>query len=307
MPMITKANAINATCRLAPRNKSQRPITIEAKNKSPTLTTIARYICDGFHMSHGVWPLLSRYDCLAAAIQSTSKRWLMIESMLAIKTWQSIDARKRRVIARYWAGLRPTTTLSWMAAAFLVALAVAMVVLATFGVGERGITIALRLTARWSFVLFWFAYVGSAMAKLFGPRFASLALHSRDFGLCFASAQVVHVGLVLWLIYATPGFSGAMAFFWIGILCTYLLALLSLPQLRDALGPRMWLAVRTAAIEYIALTFAADFILLRLQATGVHQYPLNYLPFALLLVGGAGLRAFVSAQQLLISRSRAAA
>jgi hypothetical protein len=224
----------------------------------------------------------------------------MVRSMRAIRIRHSVDVGGRRVLASCWKGLRPTTTAFWMAAAFFVALGGTAVVLAVFGVGERGISVALRLTARWSFILFWFAYAGSAMAKLFGPRFASLALHGRDFGLCFASAQVVHVGLVLWLIYVTPEFKGAMVFFWIGILCTYLLALLSLPQLRDALGLRMWLAVRTVAMEYIALTFAADFILLRLQATGVREYPLSYLPFVFLLVCGAGLRAFVSAQKLLI-------
>jgi hypothetical protein len=44
------------------------------------------------------------------------------------------------------------------------------------------------------------------------------------------------------------------------------------------------------ALEYIALVFAADFILLPLRADGLGKYPLPYLPFALMLVGGAGLR-----------------
>jgi hypothetical protein len=82
---------------------------------------------------------------------------------------------------------------------------------------------------------------------------------------------------------------GAMIFFWIGVLCTYLLAIFSLPRLRDALGPRAWRISRTIAIEYIALVFASDFILLPLHA-GYHKYPPSYLPFALMLVKGVSLR-----------------
>jgi hypothetical protein len=177
-----------------------------------------------------------------------------------------------------------------MGTAFLIAFVSAATALAIFGVGERGIVIALRLTARWSFLLFWLAYAGGAIARLFGPRLAGLASHGRDFGLAFSSAQVVHVGLVLWLFYLMPGSNGGMVFFWVGILCTYLLALFSLPRLHAALGPPLWRILRTVAIEYIALVFAADFILLPLQAVGLGKYPLSYLPFALMLVGGVGLR-----------------
>ena len=117
--------------------------------------------------------------------------------------------------------------------------------------------------------MFWLAYTGSAMARLFTPRLAGLARHSRDFGLAFASAQVVHVGLVLWLFYLAPGSNGGMVFFWVGILCTYLLALFSLPRLRDALGPLLWRISCTMAMEYIALVFAFDFIRIPLQANGL--------------------------------------
>ena len=49
-----------------------------------------------------------------------------------------------------------------------------------------------------------------------------------------------------------------MVFFWIGMFCTYLLALFSWPRLRDAIGPRLWGMFRTIALEYIAIAFAAD-------------------------------------------------
>jgi hypothetical protein len=177
-----------------------------------------------------------------------------------------------------------------VAAAFLVAFALTAVVLAVFGTGARGTELALQTTARWSFVLFWLAYIGGAAADLFGPYFDELARHRREFGLAFASAQLVHVGMVLWFFRIATEPVGAMIFFWAGIVCTYLLALFSWTRLRDALGPRLWRISRTLMIEYIALVFAVDFILDPLQTDGLSGYPPTYLPFALMLVGGAGLR-----------------
>ena len=187
-----------------------------------------------------------------------------------------------------WTNRRPITPASWMWAAFLIALALAITVLLIFGVGERGTSIALRATARWSFLLFWFAYAGGAIAWLCGPHFGGLARHGRELGLAFASAQLVHVGLVLWIIHIAKEPSGAMLFFWVGIFCTYLLALFSVPRLRNALEPRLWRIFRMIALEYIALAFAADFI--TLHADEFSKHPASYLPFALMLVSGAGLR-----------------
>jgi hypothetical protein len=137
-------------------------------------------------------------------------------------------------------GWRPITTASWMRAAFLIALALTVVILVIFGIGERGAAIALRATARWAFLLFWLAYAGSAVAWLCRPHLDGLARHGRELGLAFASAQLVHVGLVLWITHIAKGPVGAMVFFWVGIFCTYLLALFSMPRLRDELEPRFW-------------------------------------------------------------------
>lgn len=206
------------------------------------------------------------------------------------RTSISADAPERRGFGVHRTGWWSTTVASWLGVAFLIAVALATIVLAIFGAGSRGTAVALRVTARWSFLLFWLAYAGGAMAKLCGPRLGVLARHGRELGLAFASAQLVHVGLIFWLIHIASEPVGAMVFFWVGILCTYLLALFSLPWLRDTLGPRLWRILRTIALEYIAVAFAADFILAPLRNSGLGKYPLTYLPFALMLVGGAGLR-----------------
>jgi len=199
-------------------------------------------------------------------------------------------ASEPRELAGNRGGARATSSPVWMASAFLVSLVVAAIVLATFGAGEHGTSQALRATARWCFVLFWPAYAGGALARFGGPRFAIFARHGRDFGLAFAAALAVHVALVLWHLHVTgePAFS--MLFFWAGVFATYALALLSLPRLHDLLGPRLWRIGCELALQYIALVFADDFILEPLQAAGPDKYPLSYLPFVILLVGGAVLR-----------------
>ena len=88
---------------------------------------------------------------------------------------------------------RKDPTVLWMGAAFAVALALTIAVFAVKGID---IVQALRLTARWSFLLFWLAYAGGAMATLFGPTLKPIAAHAREFGLAYAAAQLVHLGLV---------------------------------------------------------------------------------------------------------------
>jgi hypothetical protein len=179
---------------------------------------------------------------------------------------------------------------AWMAAGFGVSLALAAIVLATFGVGQNGTALALRVTARWCFLLFWAAYAGGALAKFCGPHFTVLARHGREFGLAFAAALSVHVGLVLWLMDVAADQRTAMLFFWAGVACTYALALFSLPRLREALGPRVWRMSMELALNYIALVFADDFIAEPLRASSADKYPLSYLPFVIMLIGGVALR-----------------
>ena len=117
-----------------------------------------------------------------------------------------------------------------MIGAFGGALALAVAVLAGYGTGPDGLGLGVRFTARWSFLFFWLSYVGGAMAILFGPAFAGLARQARAFGLAFATALQVHIGLVVWLgvvIGQIPLQGGLLWFFLVALFCTYLLVLLS--------------------------------------------------------------------------------
>jgi hypothetical protein len=148
----------------------------------------------------------------------------------------------------------------WMGAAFGIALVISATVLVLGGTDNKSIRLALELTARWSFLLFWLAYAGGALATLLG--WGVLAGRGREFGLAFAAAHLVHVGLVIWLgiiMGRVPLSGGLLLFFLIGLLFTYLLALLSFGGAK-ALGP-LWPPLRFVGMNYILITFARDFVL----------------------------------------------
>jgi hypothetical protein len=172
---------------------------------------------------------------------------------------------------------------TWMGTAFAVALTITVTVLALRGDDNKSIRLALELTARFSFLLFWLAYAGSALAALFG--WAALAGRGREFGLAFASAHLVHVGLVIWLgmiMGRVPLSGGLLLFFLIGLLFTYLLAFLSFGG-ANALGP-LWPPLRFVGMNYILIAFARDFVLPVLYPKPT-QYNLAhfiaYAPFAI--------------------------
>ena len=77
----------------------------------------------------------------------------------------------------------------WMGLAFGAALILTAAVLTVFGAGELGTLLGLQMTARFSFLLFWPAYAGSALWALFGQTFLPLKRRGREFGLAFASVH----------------------------------------------------------------------------------------------------------------------
>ena len=176
-----------------------------------------------------------------------------------------------------------------MGSAFGAALILAAVVIAVLGAGEKGTGAALRATARFSFLLFWIAYSGAALSALFGAKFQPLKQHAREFGLAFAAAHLVHIGLVGWLCWigAAPSV-GTFVFFGVAVIFTYLLALFSIGNVQRALGPRWWWLLRTVGMNYITYAFFVDFMNNPLH--GGIKHVVTYLPFAILAVAGPFLR-----------------
>ena len=127
-----------------------------------------------------------------------------------------------------------------IAGAFFASLVLAAGIVGLFG-PERGVTMALAATARLAFPLFWIAYVGGAVAALFGDGFRPLKEHARNFGLAFAAAMTVHLGLVAWLCVngALPPVK-TFIIFGVAAAFMYLLALLSNRRVRGLLPQRSW-------------------------------------------------------------------
>ncbi|HSZ90398.1 MAG TPA: hypothetical protein VK822_13605 [Acetobacteraceae bacterium] len=195
------------------------------------------------------------------------------------------------------------TTALWMGSGFGAAAALAAVVIDIIGADQKGTNAALFLTGRLSFTLFWPAYTGSAMAELFGQTFLPLRRRAREFGLAFASAHLVHLGLVAWLcrIGAAPGAS-TFVFFGIAVIWTYLLALFSIARLHQTLNPWVWWLLRTVGLNYISYAFAVDFLNRPLQ--GGARHVVAYLPFAVLSIAGPLLFFAASAQRIWRLRQR---
>jgi|HubBroStandDraft_5_1064220.scaffolds.fasta_scaffold14082_3 hypothetical protein len=174
----------------------------------------------------------------------------------------------------------------WMAASFGVSLGVG---LASLAVAPHGhITLALATTARVAFLFFWPAYVGAALTSLFGSVFAPLKEHARDLGLAFAAALSVHLSFVAYLClagHAPP--TKTFVIFGTAAAFTYLLALLSIGRVRQALPPGFWPPIRFIAMNYIALAFLLDF---KRFPTNDLRENLAYLPFAALAIIGPMLR-----------------
>lgn len=170
-----------------------------------------------------------------------------------------------------------------------------IIVLALNGAGAAGTRVALTVTARFSFLLFWIAYSGGALAALFGPAFLVLKQRAREFGLAFASAQLVHLGLVVWLCHLgdAPSIS-TFVLFGIATFWLYLIAFFSVGDLWFKLPAAARRVIFFVGLNYIAFAFAVDF--LRDPLRGGFAHVAYYLPFAVMSVVGPVLRvaAFLS-------------
>jgi hypothetical protein len=170
----------------------------------------------------------------------------------------------------------------------MTALGLAAGSLAVFGADIKGTRHALEITARFSYLWFWPAYAGGALASLLGTRFR----HGREFGLAFASAHSIHLILVLWLYKISPQppiSPGGAIFFGIGMGFMYLLAILSFKSVMQTLNPWLWRTVLLVGMEYIEYAFLTDFWVNPLHPIGLRQL-VGYLPFMLLGLLGTTVR-----------------
>jgi hypothetical protein len=187
-----------------------------------------------------------------------------------------------------------------MTLALLVALVLAAAVLGKRGVDENSLKSALFITARWSFLFFFFAYAGGALYRFSGFSFLK---RGREFGLGFASAHLVHLVLVAWLwivLHQAPLPVSGVLFFGVAVVFTYLLAALSFGPWSGLMrrpGIRLLILI---GLNYILLAFASDFLRGAAAALGPKGGPrqlLEYLPFAALCIIAPVLRLAAAMQR----------
>ena len=185
--------------------------------------------------------------------------------------------------------MRSPTTRDWMILATTVSLGMVLLIAVVAPRGDR-VALALRATARWSFLWFWLASTGGALVTLWGSRLQALAQRARDFGLAFASAHSVHIALAIFLLYflAAPFPRSKLIFFGVGAFWVYLLALLSFKRVAALVESRVARLLRSIGVEYIAVVFIADFYQGPLQGGALNE--IVYLPLLLMAVAGPLLR-----------------
>jgi hypothetical protein len=184
-------------------------------------------------------------------------------------------------------GSKPTK--SWIGAALGVNLILAAIILVARGADADGTKLALRATARVSFLWFWVAYAGGALATLFGPAFLPLKHRAREFGLAFAAALLVHLMLVGWLCWigSAPG-RGVFILFGTAAGITLILAVFSFGNLHEMLGLKCWQFFRLLGMNFILYAFLSDFM--RVPINGDVRYLAAYLPFVVMAIVAPFLR-----------------
>jgi hypothetical protein len=103
--------------------------------------------------------------------------------------------------------------------------------------------------------------------------------HGRDFGLAYASAQSVHLGLVIWLFLITlrpPLIGTPLVLFTLGMILTYTLAVFSVGGMSKILGSRPWRVLRILGLNYILFIFALDFVF---NARWTSDYEVGHLAY----------------------------
>jgi hypothetical protein len=192
------------------------------------------------------------------------------------------------VTERQTAKAAPSAT-PWMGLAALAAAIVGAAALATLGHGEGGTAVALRLTARLGFLLFWPSYVAGSLATLFGERWRPLTRHARVLGMAFVAVLTVHLGLVAWICWiGAPPPLQTFIIFGLGVVCAYTLLASSFEIVRRTMGMPLWRRVQSLGAGYVLFVFAFDFF--RPQPLKPLAFLVGYLPFDVMVIVAVALR-----------------
>jgi methionine sulfoxide reductase heme-binding subunit len=197
-----------------------------------------------------------------------------------------------------------TAELAIIAGGTLVNAVIAVAVFALAGTDSDGTELALRTTARVSFVWFMLAFIASPLSRLWPSAVAGwLVRRRRALGVVFGLSMSIHVLCIgrLFLLHAPerpPMVTDAD--FWIGIPGLVLVALLTITSahaLRRRLGPVAWGRLHRTGIWTVWTIFFLCLIDSVGRKSTNHPVLAYYLFIAVLLVG-LGLRMAASRRDL---------
>jgi sulfoxide reductase heme-binding subunit YedZ len=133
--------------------------------------------------------------------------------------------------------------------------------------GTEGLRMALRFTARTSFVLFLLAFSASSLRRLWpNARTQWLLRNRRYLGLSFAASHAMHAAAIIAFAVAAPlafrDATSAATFIFGGIGYAFIIALAatSFDRTAAAIGPRAWKILHKAGVFYIWAQFSASFL-----------------------------------------------
>jgi methionine sulfoxide reductase heme-binding subunit len=189
---------------------------------------------------------------------------------------------------------------AFIAGATLLNAGVAATLLARAGSDIAATELALRTTARISFVWFMLAFVASPWQQLRPSRLSAWLLHRRRaLGVIFGLSMSIHVGFIvrLFALHAPqrpPMVTDADFFIGIpGLVMVGLLTVTSLEALKQRLGATRWRRLHTAGIWVVWTIFFLCLVDSVGRKTTDHPV-LAYHAFIAVLLLGLGLRAWAA-------------
>lgn len=131
-----------------------------------------------------------------------------------------------------------------------------------FGLGEEGLLVLLRATARTSVVLFLAAFLASPIRKLVRtPLTAWLMSNRRQLGVGFAVSHFAHGWAIVSLL--RLGFDADTLTLWVGGLAYVMIAAMTLTSFDRTtawLGPQAWRRLHAGGIWYLWIVFAFTYM-----------------------------------------------
>ncbi len=196
-----------------------------------------------------------------------------------------------------------THEVALIAGATLVNASLAGALLLLAGSDSAATELALRTTARVSFVWFMLAFVASPLQQFRASRVTDwLMRRRRAFGVIFGLSMSIHVGFILRL-YALhaparpPMVTDADFFIGIpGLVLVALLTITSVQALKQRLGPIAWQRLHTTGIWVVWAIFFLCLVDSVGRKSTAHPV-LAYYAFIAVLLAGMALRVFVASRR----------